>query len=482
MSGRPPDDPFGRNDRTVLRPNPGGRLPATPAPAAPSYPSPPPRPATPAGTEDWMLPPEPPPPPPRREQQPGIVERAPADAGSGTVEAPNPNPIMKAAGPLLVLLGRLRVDMLRAPFQRLMEQVAPGVETFEREIRTAGVPAAQAEAAKYILCATADDIVQHIPREDRQVWTQYSMLSRFFGERIGGVRFFEELDRAKQDPATNYDLLELMHACLALGFQGKYRMGAGGLAELQQVQRNLYETLRRVKPRAGLQLSPRWQGRQLAARTSRVVVPVWVVASVFGVALLGLFLALRALLGGPAEAAADGAVTLQSRDRIALERKVFAPPPPPPPVEPNRITQLQRIRTALAPEIQAGTVSVDPSPNAIVVRVPSVAMFDSGDADVKEGFLSHAARIGQMLEKEWGWVRIVGHSDSTPVNTTRFASNWDLSLARAKAVANLLKPAISKPQRIQVDGKGADSPIASNSTPDGRARNRRVEILIERTD
>jgi type VI secretion system protein ImpK len=175
-------------------------------------------------------------------------------------------------------------------------------------------------------------------------------------------------------------------------------------------------------------------------------------------------------------------VTLHPRDRIALERKVFAPPPPPPPVEPNRITQLQRIRAALAPEIQAGAVSVEPSPNAIVVRVPSVAMFDSGDADVKEGFLSRAARIGAMLEKEWGWIRIVGHSDSTPVNTTRFASNWELSLARARAVSGVLKPSISKPQRIQVDGKGSDSPIASNATADGRARNRRVEILVERTD
>src|SRR4051812_46984072 len=98
MSGRPPDDPFGRNDRTVLRPNPGGRLPASPvsSTATPSPSPPPARPPAAAGTEDWMLPPEPPPPPPRREQQPGIVERAPVHLGAGASEAPNPNPIMKA--------------------------------------------------------------------------------------------------------------------------------------------------------------------------------------------------------------------------------------------------------------------------------------------------------------------------------------------------------------------------------------------------
>ena len=77
------------------------------------------------------------------------------------------------------------------------EQVADAIKFFEKDIRSAGISEAQATQAKYILCATADDIVQNIPTEDRHVWTQYSMLSRFFGERIGGVRFFEELDRAK---------------------------------------------------------------------------------------------------------------------------------------------------------------------------------------------------------------------------------------------------------------------------------------------
>ena len=113
---------------------------------------------------------------------------------------------MRAAGPLLLLLGRLRVALLRASFASLMEQVADAIKFFEKDIRSAGIPEQQANIAKYILCATADDIVQNIPTEDRHVWTQYSMLSRFFGERIGGVRFFEELDKALKDPLINYPL------------------------------------------------------------------------------------------------------------------------------------------------------------------------------------------------------------------------------------------------------------------------------------
>ncbi|MGY4331791.1 type IV/VI secretion system ImpK/VasF family protein [Bradyrhizobium sp. LB7.2] len=94
--------------------------------------------------------------------------------------APNANPVMRAAGPLLQLLGRLRVALMRASFASLMEQVADAIKFFEKDIRSAGISEHQANTAKYILCATADDIVQHIPTEERHVWTQYSMLSRFF--------------------------------------------------------------------------------------------------------------------------------------------------------------------------------------------------------------------------------------------------------------------------------------------------------------
>ena len=177
--------------------------------------------------------------------------------------APAANPIMRAAGPLLQLLGRLRVALLRASFASLMEQVADAVKFFEKDIRSAGISEQQANTAKYILCATADDIVQHIPTDERHVWAQYSMLSRFFGERVGGVRFFEILDRLKADPLVNYPVLELQHACLALGFQGMHRASAGGLPALQQIQRNLYELLRQVRPRMMRDLSPHWRGQAL---------------------------------------------------------------------------------------------------------------------------------------------------------------------------------------------------------------------------
>jgi type VI secretion system protein ImpK len=389
--------------------------------------------------------------------------------------APNANPIMRAAGPLLQLLGRLRVSLLRAPFATLMEQVAEAIKFFEKDIRSAGISEQQSNNAKYVLCATADDIVQHIPTEDRHVWTQYSMLSRFFGERIGGVRFFDILNQAKIDPLLNYPLLEMQHACLALGFQGVHRTQAGGLATLQQIQRDLYETLRRVRPRMMRDLSPRWQGQRLAVNASRVRVPTWVVGSAAAALLFALFVALRIVLGGNAEQVAEMTATLHPVDKLSIKRRVIAPPPPPPPPD----KQVERIRK----ELQVGDCSVvDQTANQIVIRLCDQVTFDPGQAIVKDQFKPLAARIASLLDKEEGVIKVVGHTDNTPIKNVRFPSNFQLSVERAKAVATLIKSGLSDPNRIEVAGKGPDVPIASNATPEGRAKNRRVEVMIGRTN
>jgi type VI secretion system protein ImpK len=95
-----------------------------------------------------------------------------------------------------------------------------------------------------------------------------------------------------------------------------------------------------------------------------------------------------------------------------------------------------------------------------------------------------AERIAQTLDSEQGFIKVVGHTDNTPIShsNVRFPSNYHLSIERAKAVAALFRPLLAKPERLQTDGKGETAPIADNRTPEGRAKNRRVEILIPRTD
>jgi type VI secretion system protein ImpK len=516
-----PVNPFGRSERTIVRPNPGGRLPQGPPAPIPQTTDPTPaaqrNPYSPVPLADGTPIPSPSaalPVPPPLATSPVAASRsfAPAPVTHASEEwisskgqpaaqpnlpqapvlrvddlvAPNANPIMRAAGPLLQLLGRLRVALMRASFASLMEQVADTIKFFETDIRSAGISEQQANTAKYILCATADDIVQNIPTDDRHVWAQYSMLSRFFGERVGGVRFFEILDRLKMDPLTNYPILELQHACLALGFQGMHRSSSGGVAALQVNQRNLYELLRKVRPRLTRDLSPHWRGQALAARRNRISIPVWLVASVAAVLLFGGFITLRTWLTSSAEAAAQLAFSLHPSDKIELKRKIIAPPPPPPPPPPaptpERMTQLQRIRAALAAENTACKMTADQTASFIVIRVCNLILFDSGKANVLDQFKPVGARITATLEKEPGKIRVIGHTDNTPIGNTRFPSNYALSLERAKAVAAVLKKGLSDPSRIEVEGKGSDAPIDSNNTPEGRANNRRVEISIARSE
>src|ERR1700732_5635804 len=162
-----PLDRLGRRDKTLFQPNPGARRPQ-PSPPASAVPPPPnyspgilPSASEGPSGDEWI----------KSHEAVGQTEAPNQDQPAPRIEelvVPHENPIMQAAGPLLLLLGRLRVTLLQASFASLMEQVAAGVIFFGKEIRSAGIPAEQANTAKYILCATADDIVQNIPTEDRQ--------------------------------------------------------------------------------------------------------------------------------------------------------------------------------------------------------------------------------------------------------------------------------------------------------------------------
>lgn len=528
-----PNDPFQRSDRTIVRPNPGGRRAAAPAaapqPAPPSYqpppyqpppyqpppqyPTPPPpayapqQPAYPSPLPPAYQPGYPTPPapgynaPPFNPQQPANAEDwvRTASAPPPTPEpsramilkrdipiAANDNPAIEAASPILLLLGRLRVSLMRANFANLMDQVADAIDEFDKKVRGASMPENQTRVAKYALCATADDIVQNIPSEERHAWTQYSMLSRFFGERVGGVRFFDELERAKADPSTNYWVLELMYACLSLGFQGVHRTSAGGAANLQMITRNLYETLRRVKPRTAADLSPAWTGQDLPTDVPTFRIPFWALAAAAAALLFALFVTLRILLAGNADAVTEEMGRLFPETPIMLARQavpVPAPVLPPPP--PRASTQLERIRGILADEIATKKADAVENGNSIVLRVGDFATFARGSATVLDSFKPIAEKLAAALDKEPGDIRIVGHTDSDKITGSmraQFPSNYELSLARAKAVAALLKPKLSDPERLKVEGKGETQPIAPNTTAEGKARNRRVEISIPREE
>lgn len=400
-----------------------------------------------------------------------------------SLNVPNSNPIAKQAAPLLILLGNLRITGPQGKLGPLMDHVRKSIEQFESSLRAIGVSAEQVTTAKYALCATADDIVQNTPSDERHVWAQHNMLSHFFGERQSGVRFFDELNRAKANPALNYDLLVLMHSCLSIGFEGIHRTAQGGAAALQQIRRDLYETLRMMRPRVNDEISPNWTGQAVGLRQTRHLIPIWAIAAFLGVLLFAFFLVLRFALAGNTGYAETQALSLLRSGEVTIDRSGFSRPRPQQQLQSRVQTeyQLPRIRRALASEIDSGAITIEPTANVITIRVGNLLLFQAGNANVIPEFDSVATRLAAMLDNENGYINIVGHTDNIPLkNKIRFESNFHLSEERAKAVAQVISGKITDPSRVRVEGKGAHEPVATNKTREGRAQNRRVEIVIPR--
>ena len=104
-------------------------------------------------------------------------------------------------------------------------------------------------------------------------------------------------------------------------------------------------------------------------------------------------------------------------------------------------------------------------------------LFKPGEATIGADDQWLLGRIADALKRVPGQVDVIGHSDNIPIRTLRFPSNWELSRARAESVARLLAAGIG-PGRIRADGRGDAEPVTANDTPQGRAKNRRVEITL----
>ncbi|MCB1644337.1 MAG: flagellar motor protein MotB [Pseudomonadales bacterium] len=137
------------------------------------------------------------------------------------------------------------------------------------------------------------------------------------------------------------------------------------------------------------------------------------------------------------------------------------------------------IASALSEPIKEGLLEVETEGRKITIRVKEKGSFKSGSATLSEEFLPTLAIIRQVVSGTPGMISIEGHTDSVPIKTREFASNWALSSARAVSVAHgLFEGADLHQERFSVKGYAETRPLVANDTPAHRARNRRVEIVI----
>lgn len=145
--------------------------------------------------------------------------------------------------------------------------------------------------------------------------------------------------------------------------------------------------------------------------------------------------------------------------------------------------QLEQLRKVLEPALSDGRINVTQEQHRIVIRVEEKGSFPSGSAKLTWEFESLLLEMAEVLASIPGELTIEGHTDDVPIRTNRFYSNWDLSAARAASVANaLLASGTVEPNRLAVKGLADTAARVDNNSAENRAKNRRVEIIIDLSD
>lgn len=461
-------DPFAEPDdadKTVIRPNPGGRRSLQSTPQHP---------------------------PPVSDRAEKIADEramgAPGQTGSGSVEmAGNPglnhgmtgmNRINASASTLFSLVGRIRNRAQHMDPEKLRRSVVAAVREFENSSLQAGIDAQDVKIARYAICATLDDVVLNTPWGGQSIWGQQSMVGTFHKETVGGDRFFDLLARLEKEPGKNIDLLEFLYVCLSLGFEGRLRVEPNGTDKHLQIRSGLARIIRGQRGVVERELSPRWKGVDLPHHVLSIWKPVWITASAVAVMLTISFLTLSYLLNQSTERVLGQLSVLDTGQVAELFRR--APPPPPPPPPP--VEQLNVVKDFLGEEIETKTVEVFQDSSTITIRIAGSGMFKSASDSLQDAFDEPLSRVARALNDQKGPIIIVGYTDSWPIKSSRFPSNTHLSLARAESVMRKIAEQIDNPERLKAEGRASKDPIAPNDTREGRAKNRRIEIVLIRED
>ncbi|MBK6743231.1 MAG: flagellar motor protein MotD [Hydrogenophilales bacterium] len=138
----------------------------------------------------------------------------------------------------------------------------------------------------------------------------------------------------------------------------------------------------------------------------------------------------------------------------------------------------RNVQTAMAPMVEQGQVRVTRSPRGIMVEINASTLFPSGDATLQPTSAQAMAAVAKVLSQVDNPIQVEGHTDNIPIRSPAYPSNWELSSARAGSVVRLLTEAGVPPGRMVAIGYADNKPVDANTTPEGRSRNRRVNVLI----
>ena len=412
------------------------------------------------------------------------------------------NPLVALANPILAAVPQIRRTLKHPDAARLRANLQGQIESLETSAISAEVSDDTVAAAVYALCALLDESAAATPWG--RDWIQNGLLQALRGETGGAEGFFAQLERASAEPDRNADLLEFFYICIALGFEGRYRDAESGRQELDQVKDRLYGMITRRRPRPE-GLSERWRTPSAQATAEAALATadranamraaaeaaalegtaasaekapafslsglprraIWsAVAGVVGASIVLYLLGLRLQ-----EDQTKTAMAAKPNYRFAPEAGAKSAAAAPQPAAVPAAAALSGALAGLA-------VTVSESAGGVNISLRHDRQFAPGSTLLAPEVQAVLGKVAAALDKLPGAILVTGHADATPPGA-RYASNAELSAARARAAARLLAPGLGDAKRLASEGKGETEPVAPNDTNANRAKNRRVSILLK---
>ena len=417
-------DPFAQLDeqRTFIKPNPGGRA------------------------------------SPLRASEP--ISDPAADIG---VPDTGLNPLVSLANRLLLVVTQIRATRHVVDPVGLRNALAQGVRDFVAQAASAGIASERVMAARYVLCTMVDEAAADTPWGGSGVWAGNSLLAMFHNETWGGEKVFQLMARLAEKPDANRDLLELIYAALVLGFEGRYRVIDNGRAQLEAVRDKLAQILRQQRGDHSPALAQHWKGQTARQRVALSWLPLAAVTALATLMLVLMHVGLSTSLSDKSDPVFGQIQGLRL---------------PPPVVTMAQAAPKPRLAQFMAPDIKAGLVAVRDEVDRSVVTIRGDGLFAPASATLIPEREALMSRIADALALVGGQVLVTGHTDSSPMRSARFPSNWHLSEERAATVRNLLIARKVPAERIQAEGRADSEPLVANDTAANRTLNRRVEVTL----
>ncbi|ELR64607.1 Outer membrane protein ImpK/VasF [Photobacterium marinum] len=374
------------------------------------------------------------------------------------------NPLLEDAGVLLSIIAQIRSTPDHHDVPALKQSCIEKVREYEIRLRAKSVDGESIESARYCLCSFIDETVLNTAWGGQSSWGTESLLSTFHAETLGGEYFYTLLDNALSHPHTNWQLLELQYLCLSLGFIGKMRVEERGMDRLEFYREQIFQQLTARRGESQTELSPDTKARVLIGAKPKSDFPVWVIISVFSALTLGVYMGFSYHLNAYSNEVFNQINDVARWEAVKTDSTEEENP------------GAKYLQQLLQSEVEKGAIEFVELPDRIRIVINSNELFVSGSAEVKGSLIPLLSKIARALESTQGRILITGHTDDQPIFTSKYPSNWHLSLARATAVANTIALGTQLHGRLWPEGMGDSEPRNPNNSAKNRAKNRRVEI------